>query len=143
MLPLSLVAFGWCESLALVLLVLALLGAPWPFWRVVLAATLQCAGMAVLRSLPMAMGTHTVLGVILLALLVSWLFSLSFGRSLVAGGCAIVLLLAIEFGVAAAAHYFFGPEINPNLWLLMGIPHVVILVTLALIARRYKIVLFR
>ncbi|MDI6711201.1 MAG: hypothetical protein QMC81_08310 [Thermoanaerobacterales bacterium] len=143
MFPFLLVVYGWFECLALVLLVLALLGIPWISSRVALIATLQCIGVGVLRSLPLAFEAHAVLGVILLALLVAWVFRVPAGRSLVAGVGAMALLVAVEFGVIAAVHPFFDPAMNPFIWLLTGLPQVFVLVTLAFAARKRGIVLFR
>lgn len=143
MFPWLMILYGWFECLALVLLVLALLGIPWAASRVVLIATLQCVGVGVLRSLPLAFEAHAVLGAILLALLVTWVFRVPAGRSLVASGGTMALLMAVEFGVTAVVHPFVDLTANQFLWLLMGLPQVFVLVALAFAARKRGIVLFR
>lgn len=138
---LPLYVYGMTESLAMVLLCTALLGAAWKAPRILLAAVSYFAGVLMLRSLPLVFGAHTVLAIIVLALLLSAVFSVSIGRTLVAASLGMVVLIVCEIAVAGAVRSL-GVEMTPGLWLLANLPIVVLLLAAAVLVRRRKLTLF-
>lgn len=134
--------FGWFESLALVLVCLGLLGVGWRAARIVFAATVLCAGVGVIRSLSLVIGTNTVFAILLLALLVSWLFSVSFAKSLVAASCALILLLFLEIPIMLTVNSFADITVNPYVWLLGAMPHVILLYAIAFVIRSKNLKIF-
>jgi len=133
--------YGWIETLTLALLCLALLGAAWKMPKVLLVTTIMFAGIFVARSLPLVFGAHTVLAIIVLALLVSVFFSISIGRTLVAASLSLIVLIVIELIVMAIVRSFADVDLDPVLWLLGRLPIVVLLLAAALLVRRQKLTL--
>lgn len=133
--------YGVVEGLALILLCTALLGAAWKAPRIMLAAVSYFVGVLVLRSLPLVFGAHTVLAIIVLALLLSAVFSVSIGRTLVAASLGMIVLIACEMVVAGAVRSL-GVEMTPGLWLLANLPIVALLLAAAVLVRRRKLTLF-
>jgi|Deesub1362A_J573_1020465.scaffolds.fasta_scaffold00080_68 hypothetical protein len=139
----GLFVYGWFESLALVLLCLALLGAAWKGFRVILACTALFVSVAALRTLPLAMGIHTIMAIIILALVVAWLFAQPLGRCLVAASVSMLLLVLLEIPIRLVLISIIGENVAPILWLLTALPLVVLLIVAALLIRSRNFVLFR
>lgn len=133
--------YGWFECLALVLLCLALLGVAWTMPGVVLATTVGCLGIAVVRSFG-ATGIHTITAVILLALLAAWLYSRPLADSLAAASCTVLVLVVLEFTTMMTARLFVDIIADRYLLLLAGTPHVILLFGVALLIRARNLAVF-
>ncbi|ACA58993.1 hypothetical protein Daud_0447 [Candidatus Desulforudis audaxviator MP104C] len=134
--------YGLAETLALVLLCTALLGAAWKWPRLLPVTVLYFAGVLAARGLPLHFGAHTVLAVIILALLVSALFSISVGRTVVAASISVVLLIVFELAGMTIVRSLTEVDQDPGLWLLGRLPVVALLLAAALLVRRRKLTLF-
>ncbi len=134
--------YGLAENLVLTLLCLALLGAAWKWPRVLPVTALHFTGVLVARSLPLHFGAHTVLAVIILALLVSVFFSMPIGRTLVAASISFVLLIVFEFTGMAVLRSLAEVDQGPGMWLVGRMPIVALLLAAAVLVRRKKLTLF-
>lgn len=131
-------AYGWLESLALVLFSLALLGADWRVSRVVFAATLLWGVVAVVRTLPLLIGANTIVAIVILALLLAWLFARPLGKCLAAAVSALLLLLLVEATVLTVGGLVTDITASLYIWLLFGTPQIIALYVMALMARSRK-----
>lgn len=134
--------YGWFESLALVLLCLALLKTAWKVPQVILSTTMLFFGVMIIRNLHLALGINSVLTIVILALFIAWLFSLPLGKSLVASSMAMMVLVLFEVPIRMGLNKFIDETSDPNLWLLSSIPHVVVLFIIAFVVRRRDIKVF-
>lgn len=135
--------YGWFECLALVLLCLGLLGAAWRMPLIILAATVQCVGVGIIRSFTVGTGVNTIAAIILLALLIAWLFSRPIGKSLAAASCTILVMLGVELTAMFIASQFIDITASVFAWLLVGIPHIVVLFGIAVLVRVRNLAFFR
>lgn len=134
--------YGWFECLGLVLLCLALLGVTWRIAPIITAATILCIGVAIVRSFSVAIGVNTVVAVVLLSLLLSWLFSRPLAKTLVAASCSMLVVVSYEFIITLVISQFTDVVTNPKVWLLVGIPHVLLLFGLSLFVRGRNLTIF-
>lgn len=128
--------YGWFECLAL-------LGVAWTMPGVVLATTVGCLGIAMVRSFG-ATGIHTIAAVILLALLAAWLYSRPLADSLAAASCTVLVLVVLEFTTMMTARLFVDIIADRYLLLLLlaGTPHVILLFGVALLIRARNLAVF-
>lgn len=134
--------YGWFECLALVLICLGLLGVHWRAARIIVATTLLCIGVGVVRSLSVVVGTNTIFAILFLALLVSWLFSVSFAKCLVTASCALMLLLFLEIPIMLTINSFTDITTSYYVRLLSTIPHVTLLYAIAFVIRSKNLKIF-
>lgn len=138
----GLYVYGWFESLVLVLLCLAFLGRQWKTYKTVLAASIQFTVVLIARNLPLAFGSHTILGIIFLALAVSLLFSVSYGKGLVAAASALVILILFETLTLLTLKTFAGSSVDLSIWAFSRVPNILFLLILAAVVRARRICLF-
>jgi len=133
----GLYVYGWFESLALVLLCLALLGRQWQTYKTALAASTQFIVILIARNLPLAFGSHTILGIIFLALAISLLFSVSYGKGLVAAAIAMAILIAFDTLTVLTLKTLANLNINLSIWAFSRVPNILfLLITTAVVRAR-------
>lgn len=134
--------YGLAESLAVVLLCTAFLGVTWKAPRILLVAVLLLVVTLLARNLPLVFGAHTVLAIILLALLVSVFFPISIGRTLVAAICSVILLIVFELTSMTVVRSLAEVDLDSGMWFFGRLPVVALLLAATVLVRRRKLTLF-
>lgn len=138
----TLYIYGWFEALAVVLLCLSLLGVTWKAPKVAIVTTILFGGTLLARTLPLAFGAHSLLSIIILALLLALFFSKSIAMSLIAAGCSMVVLVFFETCNMFVLKYLLTLNDNiPVVWLLSRLPVVLLVLAAALLLSRKKLAL--
>jgi len=137
----GLYVYGWFESLALVLLCLAFLGKQWKTYKTALAASIQFIVVLIARNLPLAFGSHTILDIIFLALAISLLFSVSYGKGLVAAASALAILILFEI-LTLLILKTVDVNVSSSTWAFLRVPNILFLLITAAVVRARRACLF-
>ncbi|MBO8128088.1 MAG: hypothetical protein H0Z39_02670 [Peptococcaceae bacterium] len=128
---------GIPELLGVVLFTLAILGLPWQARQVSLLTLVPLTAIYLIRLLPLPFGVHTVIGLILLSAMITWLSRQQPRPVLIAATLSVITFLVLENTTLIIIH-MAGTSITelaerPVLWALTGLPHAFCMIGVALL----------
>lgn len=137
------VGYGLMETAVLVFFGLSLLNHPWKWPRAYVLVAAIFTVVAVMRSLSVAFGLHSVFLILLLGMGLALVTGHSLPKTMSAAAIAVVLLLVLEFVFIKAASVMFDFQPSEALenfgwWLLLGTLHCVALLILSYLVRLGK-----
>jgi hypothetical protein len=113
------------------------------FRKIALIGLIQISVLYILRTMPLQIGLHTLLGIISLSILLTLIARTSFVKSLIVALCISVILGIAEMAILPYAARTMDMTVealfeSPGLIALVGIPQVILLFLLAFLVFLYK-----
>lgn len=134
---------GIPESIGLIALSLALVGVRFLWVRIILAGTVLCTVVFIIRALPVAFGLHTVVGILLLVVFITTTTRVPTSRVFMAVFASFVTLAGLEIIIyelffAMTKLDFQAIQSNELLWSLVALPQTVLLIIIAVLISKFK-----
>lgn len=127
---------GLPECLVFVFLVYSLLGIRVLPSRILVVGSLYLSLLVVVRSLGAPIPAHTLVALVVMSIVVSLWENIPLLKVMLSWGAAVVLLIVLETLIALLAAWLLGVSLeelcaNNKVWILVGLPHVVVMALLA------------